>query len=285
MEIRALRTFNTVVAEGGILAASKKLHTVQSNITTRIKKLEEELKAELFFREGKKLILTPAGRVLLKYARQILQLEIQTVQAVSNSAEDIQQLNLGSMEAFAAFQLPIALQPLRLRYPALQLHIETDTSAGLVKKVIDYKLDAAFVGGKVTHPELEVTPVFTEELVLVSASNACANTNDCLIVFKEGCAYRARAMNWMRETGRQSYQTMELGTLDGILGCIAIGLGCTLMPKRLVVESRYMDQLDLQSLPPHISEIPTVLVQHKRTAKLASMKALCEIISTHYNED
>ena len=52
MELIALRTFQAVVEEGGILAASRKLNTVQSNVTGRIRKLEEELGAELFFRKG-----------------------------------------------------------------------------------------------------------------------------------------------------------------------------------------------------------------------------------------
>ena len=63
MELIALRTFQAVVEEGGILAASRKLNTVQSNVTSRIRRLEEELGAELFFRKGRGLELAPPGRV------------------------------------------------------------------------------------------------------------------------------------------------------------------------------------------------------------------------------
>ena len=57
MELVALRTFQTVVEEGGVLAASRKLNTVQSNVTGRIRRLEEELGVELFFRKGRGLEL------------------------------------------------------------------------------------------------------------------------------------------------------------------------------------------------------------------------------------
>ena len=72
MELVALRTFQAVVEEGGILAASRKLNTVQSNVTGRIRRLEEELGAELFFRKGRGLELAPSGKVLLDYARRKL---------------------------------------------------------------------------------------------------------------------------------------------------------------------------------------------------------------------
>ena len=71
MELVALRTFQAVVEEGGILAASRKLNTVQSNVTGRIRRLEEELGTELFFRKGRGIELAPSGRVLLDYARRI----------------------------------------------------------------------------------------------------------------------------------------------------------------------------------------------------------------------
>ena len=85
MEILALKTFLAVVEEGGILSASKKLNTVQSNVTSRIHRLEEELSVDLFFRKGRGLELAPAGRVLVEYAQKMLYLEKQACNAVSQA--------------------------------------------------------------------------------------------------------------------------------------------------------------------------------------------------------
>ena len=82
MELISLKTFKTVAEHGGVLAASKLLHTVQSNITARIKRLEEELDTALFYRKGRKLELTPAGTTLLEYANKLIQLEQQAGIAV-----------------------------------------------------------------------------------------------------------------------------------------------------------------------------------------------------------
>ena len=63
MEILTLKTFKAVVDEGGIKAAAVKMHTVQSNITNRIQKLERELDTKLFTLIGRKLQLTSTVRV------------------------------------------------------------------------------------------------------------------------------------------------------------------------------------------------------------------------------
>ena len=62
MDLSSLRIFSAVVAEGGITRAADRLHRVQSNVTTRIRQLEDELGVALFIREGKRLHLAPAGR-------------------------------------------------------------------------------------------------------------------------------------------------------------------------------------------------------------------------------
>ncbi|MDD9904693.1 MAG: LysR family transcriptional regulator, partial [Rhodospirillaceae bacterium] len=67
MELSDLRIFRAVVSEGGITRAAEKLHRVQSNVTTRVRQLEEDLGVALFIREGKKLHLSPAGQTLLGY--------------------------------------------------------------------------------------------------------------------------------------------------------------------------------------------------------------------------
>ena len=64
MDLADLRIFNTVVRAGGITRAAEKLHRVQSNVTTRIRQLEQDLGVPLFIREGKRLHLTPAGHLL-----------------------------------------------------------------------------------------------------------------------------------------------------------------------------------------------------------------------------
>lgn len=275
MELIALRTFEAVVDEGGVLAASRKLNTVQSNVTGRIQKLEEELGAELFFRRGRSLELAPSGRVLLDYARRMLQLERQTATAVRQAGEHAGELRIGAMETFAALRLPPALKRLRQQHPKVDLRIFTDTSASLAEKVLAHKLDCAFVAGPVVHPELSFQVVAIEELVQVQATGADP-TQLPLILFREGCAYRSRAVAYQRIIGHPVADAMEFGTLEGILGCVAVGLGWTLMPRRVIEQSSHARDLVLNTVPSEIAHVPTGMITLRDAPVLASLKTLGE---------
>lgn len=278
MELLALRTFQVVAEEGGILAASRKLNTVQSNVTGRIRRLEEELGAELFHRKGRGLELAPSGRVLLDYARRMLQLERQTASAVRQVGESSGEIRVGAMETFAALHLPAALKAVRAAHPRVNLRIFTNTSALLVEKVLDHKLDCAFVAGPVIHPELVFQPVATEELVLVHA----AGTDPVLlplILFREGCAYRARALAWQRSQGHAVADAMEFGTLEGILGCVSVGLGWTLMPRRALEQSLHAGDLVAEPLPPEFSLVPTGMITLREAPPMVALRTLADAVA------
>lgn len=279
MELVALRTFQAVVEEGGILAASRKLNTVQSNVTGRIRKLEEELGAELFFRKGRGLELAPSGRVLLDYARRMLMLERQTMAAVRQAGESVGELRIGAMETFAALHLPEALKAVRTQHPKVELRVFTDTSAALADKVLAHKLDCAFVAGPVIHSELDFERVAVEELVQVHAAGADP-VHLPLILFREGCAYRSRAIARQRMIGHPVADAMEFGTLEGILGCVAVGLGWTLMPRRVVEQSPHAPELVVETLPPDIGEVPTGMITLREAPAMAALKTLGDAVKT-----
>lgn len=278
MELVALRTFQTVVEEGGILAASRKLNTVQSNVTSRIRRLEEELGAELFFRTGRGLELAPPGKVLLDYARKMLLLERQTTLAIRQVGESEGELRIGSMETFAAVHLPAALKVVKAAHPNVELRVVAETSSALTELVLQHKLDCAFVGGPVIHPELHFTPLLEEELVQIHAKGANPVLQP-LILFREGCAYRTRALAWQKLTGHAVADAMEFGTLDGILGCVAVGLGWTLMPRRVVEQSRLAEELVIETLPPDIARVPTGIIYPRTAPDLLALQTLIQAAS------
>src|SRR5215472_1369355 len=82
MDLAELRIFTAVVREGGVTRAAERLHRVQSNVTTRIRQLEDKLGTALFIRDGKRLHLTPSGQVLLGYADRLLALADEACTAV-----------------------------------------------------------------------------------------------------------------------------------------------------------------------------------------------------------
>jgi len=280
MDLVALRTFQAVVEEGGILAASRKLNTVQSNVTGRIRRLEEELGAELFFRKGRGLELAPSGRVLLDYARRMLLLERETSAAVRQAGETAGELRIGAMETFAALHLPNALKTVRAEHPRVELRVVTDTSARLIERVLTHKLDCAFVAGPVAHPELDFDELVVEELVQVHARGSDPQRQP-LILFREGCAYRSRAQAWQRALGHAMADAMEFGTLEGILGCVAVGLGWTLMPRRVVEQSPHASDVVVSVVPEEIGRVPTGVVQLHGMPVLAAARTLAVAVAAN----
>ncbi|MGQ8972414.1 LysR family transcriptional regulator [Bacillus altitudinis] len=72
MDIKSLEVFKAVAIEQSITKAAQKLNYVQSNVTARIQRLEQELGVPLLYRYHKKISLTPAGRELLPYVNKLL---------------------------------------------------------------------------------------------------------------------------------------------------------------------------------------------------------------------
>src|SRR4029450_2123319 len=108
MDLSDLHIFRSVVSEGGVTRAAEKLHRVQSNLPTRVRQLEEEPGVQLFIRNGKRLHLSPPGKLLLDYADRLLDLAQEARDAV-HDAKPRGLFRLGSMESTAAVRLAAAL--------------------------------------------------------------------------------------------------------------------------------------------------------------------------------
>ncbi|UWN50446.1 HTH-type transcriptional regulator YofA [Alcanivorax sp. ALC70] len=167
MLIRSLEIFRAVVDTGSFSAAAERLHTVQSNVTAHVKKLETELDARLLERRNP-VVATPAGRQLLAYARRIVELHDDALSRFRPGGEPLGELRLGSMETTAAVHLPRLLTDFSRRWPQLGVHLHTGTTGELIEEVRGGRLDAAFVVAEDAGDDLALRPVFRERLVLVS---------------------------------------------------------------------------------------------------------------------
>ena len=102
---KSLRIFRTVVDEGGVARAAAKLNRVQSNVTTRIRQLEEHVGARLFRREGRNIRISTEGQKLLGYADRLLRLADEAVSEM-RTGKPRGIFKLGSLESTAGTRLP-----------------------------------------------------------------------------------------------------------------------------------------------------------------------------------
>src|SRR3989441_9346233 len=129
MDLAALHIFKTVAETGGITKAAARLHRVQSNVTTRVKQLEESLGTPLFHRHKRRLTLSAEGKLLLAYAERLLRLSSEA-QAALRSGAPRGTLRIGSLESTAATRLPPVLSRYHAAYPEVRLELLTRTTGG-----------------------------------------------------------------------------------------------------------------------------------------------------------
>ncbi len=266
MDSSELRVFEAVARAGGMGRAAAALNTVQSNVTARVRALEDELGATLFVRHSRGVSLTPAGRRLLPYAGRIATLLVEARRAVADDGAARGPLVLGSLETASALRLPRILAAFAGAYPDVDLTLVTGTTAELIERVLATELDGAFVAGPVRHPGLAEEVMFREELVLVTARRvrgwaALPEERDLkLIVFRAGCSYRQRLEALLAERGVVGVRRLEFGTLDGILGCVAAGIGVTMLPRAVIAPS-WHDVVSLHALPAGEGRTDTVFIR------------------------
>lgn len=262
----ALEIFQAVAQEGSVTRAAERLGRAQSNCSTRIQQLEEQLGCALFAREGRRMRLTPAGQTLRGYAARLLALQQEAQQAL-RPGEPSGLLRLGAMESTAAARLPRPLARLHARWPALVLELRTAPSLPLAEQVLAHELDAALIAwpppGMDADTPLARTPVFTETLLLaLPASHPPVRQPadlrlSTLAAFGRGCTYRRIGEDWMRQASGQAPQVLELASYPAILACVAAGRCAGVVPQAMVELLR--DPPALQWVP--LGRCDTMLVQ------------------------
>src|SRR5262245_11416284 len=141
MDFAALQVFKAVADTGVISAAAKRLHRVQSNVTTRIQQLEASLGAQLFVRDKGRLHLSPAGELFLNYVDKLLKRSQQARDAVSGEVPR-GVLRIGTLESTAASRLPPLLSRYHKKYPAVRVELMTGTTDALIDAVLSRKVEA-----------------------------------------------------------------------------------------------------------------------------------------------
>jgi DNA-binding transcriptional LysR family regulator len=287
MDIHDLTVFAAAARHGSVTKAAQSLSTVQSNVTTRIRLLETELNVQLFHRSHRGITLTEKGQRLLPYAQQMLSLVENAKAAVSDSREVRGTLQIGALQSTASARLPDVLKVYAARYAQVDIAVETGTSAELIARVIESRLDGAFVSGVEDHPELDVVTSFVEELVIITPATYRTvraylkqSTLPKLLVFKTGCHYRHRLERYLGGEGIGVLSPMEFGTIDGIIGCVAAGLGISLLPRSVVERSARRKEVSIHELARPHRYVETQFVTHRAQVRSQALARLVDVITS-----
>lgn len=265
IDLEALNIFRSVVHEGGIVRAAARLNRVQSNVSKRIRQLEEYLGVRLFHRQGRKLSLSAEGHILLSYADRLLRLADEAANALrTGKAQGT--FRLGSLESTAGSRLAPILSRYHALNPGVVVELLTGTSAALVNRVMNFDIEAAFVSEPFTMAGLETMPVFDEELVLIThraivqVKSAADLGRGTMIAFAQGCSYRKRLEEWLGSENVIPERTLEFASYQAMIACVAAGTGFAIAPRSVLVALRVADEIRQHALPERFSSNRTHLI-------------------------
>jgi DNA-binding transcriptional LysR family regulator len=267
MDAADLKVFEAVARLGGMNRAAVELNTVQSNVTIRVRSLEEELRTTLFHRHSRGVTLTGAGQRLLPYATRVKNLLAEARAAVLDDGTPRGLLNIGSLETTAALRLSPILASYVSAFPEVDLVLRTGTTCELVEDVLQNRLDGAFVCGPIDHADLVDEVVFQEELVVLTApgirtlDQAIGSGDLKIVVLRAGCSYRQRLEEILAKRGVVGVRRLEFGTLETVLGAVSAGLGVTLLPKSLVGTAWSAERVAVHRLPQAEAKVETLFVR------------------------
>ncbi|BCV24700.1 MAG TPA: LysR family transcriptional regulator [Firmicutes bacterium] len=170
MELKQLEMFLEIARQGTFTEAAKTLYISQPTISMQMAALEKELGAKLFERQGRRNALTPAGKMFLRYATDILMLRAKAVKAVSAYSREIAgTVNVWASSVPADYLLPRFLPDFLRQHPRVFINLARSDSQEVWEKVAGYAADLGVVGTLGDGAEIGYVPFLADHIIVVAA--------------------------------------------------------------------------------------------------------------------
>jgi DNA-binding transcriptional LysR family regulator len=256
MKIDDIRAFVAVIRCQSISLAADTLQLTQPAITRRVQNFEEALGAELLDRNTKPLRPTPIGLRVYEQCRAVLREMDVLSELVAQDALPSGALRIGVPQSISDAVLLSSLNALRGIYPELKAQVSTGWGTHLLSRVEHGELDAAvvlFPAGKVFPDGVSNRSLGKMSLVVVAPKGSMSKRNyrlaDCYqqgwILNPDGCGFRAGLQRMLASQGLNFQINMETFGTELQLGLVANGQGLGLVPKPLLDNSKYKNELDI----------------------------------------
>lgn len=243
MDLRQLSALVGVAEHGSFSAAAEAMSTVQSNISAHVARLERELGAVLVDRQAGQL--TEEGQLVLARARRIAEeLHALVADVAGMSSEVVGTVKVGMIGTTARWLLPRLIELVEEVHPAVHLVAAEGTTSSLEERVWGGGLDLAVLNLPLPGGDLEATPLFEEDLMLVVpaghrlsrrrrvSSQELASLE--LLLPVQGTAFRDEIDAVMRQQGLSLSARAEIDGVRLIASLTIEGLGPAILPATAV---------------------------------------------------
>jgi len=238
MTSNSLRGFLELARAGSVRAAAARLHVTQPAVTAAVRSLERELRTPLVARQGRGIVLTPAGRVLAGYAARVLGLLEETRAAVSEAADPERgRIRLAAVTTAGEHVLPPLIRDFRARHPGVEVSLEVGNRSLVWERLRDREVDLAIGGRPPAGVGFTGTAFRSNDLVVAAPASMtvkrepaspAALADATWLLREEGSGTRATAEEFFAGAGIAP-ATLTIGSNGAIVESVAAGLGITLI--------------------------------------------------------
>jgi DNA-binding transcriptional LysR family regulator len=247
LDAKLLRTFVTIVDLRSFTRAGRRLGLSQSAISQQIGAHERLLGVKLLVRAGKGVRPTPAGEILLQYARQILQ-KVDEAQRVLTAYEATGSgvLRIGAGGAACEHLLPSVLQSFHDAFPHIELRVLSGPSRMSIERLLEGDLDVAMLTLPVAEAKLRLLELGRDELVAIAAPShpwaprrrieARELADQPLLVYERRSTTFHIVERMLLEAGIFPRIVMEMDHLGAVSAMVRAGLGLAVVPRWAVAD-------------------------------------------------
>lgn len=242
MNLQNLRVFLKVAELEHVTHAAEELGLSQPAVTKTIQSLEQEAGLELVERQGRRIVLTHAGRVLHGYARRIFAIEREMEMAL-NALRDVEggEVTIAANTTTGVYMLPPIVAQFRQQYPRVSLNISILNSQEIVDETLNWHLDIGLVEGDPLHlpAGLHVDVFSHDELILVvspehpwhklDAVEPAMLSNEALLVREQGSGIREVLEQALLEHGVKVRPLLTLPDSEAIKQMVMSGVGAAIV--------------------------------------------------------
>ena len=241
MDVNQLEVLLAVANEQSFSRAAEALHRTQPAVSQAIRRLESELGEPLFDRSSKDGTLTAAGKVLVEYAAQMLNLR-KSAHAAIKELKDLHRgkLTLSANEYTVMYLLPV-LPVFRARHPHIKIEIKRGLASRIASEVLGRGIEIGIISFKPNETGVVAIPVAMDELALIVApSHPLAGKTtasvrelgaESFIAHNVPSPYRDRVVRTFEKFRTPLNISMEMPTLEAIKRLVEQEMGVALVPR------------------------------------------------------
>jgi LysR family transcriptional regulator, regulator for metE and metH len=243
VEMRHLRLVAAIAEQGSMTAAGRVLNLTQPALSHQLRELEARLRAPLFVRTSRHMVLTPAGEQLAQIARGVLpQVDGFERQVLGGDFADARGVIRIATECYTAYHwLPAVLREFRGRWPNVELRVSAEHTAAPLGALREGRLDLALVYSRSNDRGIRLEPLFDDELVLVTAADhrfagrefvpVDALADEHFFVYTSPDSESAVLRDVLEPAGVQPSQITRLQLTEAIVELVAAGLGVAVLAR------------------------------------------------------